>query len=44
VLARWNLHLKRHFADIRASELSTDQINAYIFRRQREELGAPRNP
>jgi integrase len=25
-----------HFADIRASELSSDQINAYIFRRQRE--------
>src|ERR1700692_1039317 len=36
VLARWNLPLKGHFADIRASELSTDQINAYIFRRQRE--------
>ena len=36
VLCRWNLHLKDHFADIRASELSSDDINDYIFFRQRE--------
>jgi hypothetical protein len=30
------LHLKDHFADIRASELSSDHINDYIFLRQRE--------
>lgn len=36
VLSRWKLHLKDHFADVYANELSTDWINAYIFRRQRE--------
>jgi len=36
VLCRWNLHLKDHFADIRASELGSDHINDYIFLRQRE--------
>ena len=37
VLARWNLHLKGHFADIRAGELSSDHIDSYILRRLREE-------
>lgn len=36
VLRRWNLHVKDHFADVYASELNSDWINAYIFRRQRE--------
>jgi integrase len=36
VQSRWRLHLKDHFGNVYASELSTDQINAYIFRRQRE--------
>jgi len=36
VLARWNLHLKGHFADVYASELSSDYINSYIGRRLRE--------
>lgn len=34
--ARWNLHLKGHFADVYASELSSDHINSYIGRRLRE--------
>lgn len=38
VLCRWNLHLKDHFADIRVSELSSDDINDYIFFRQREKV------
>jgi integrase len=36
VLSRWNLHLKSHFADLRAGELNSDQISAYIFLRQRQ--------
>jgi integrase len=36
VLSRWTRHLKGHFADIRAGELCSDHINAYILRRQRE--------
>jgi integrase len=36
VQSRWRLHLKDHFGNIYASELSTDQINAYILRRQRQ--------
>ena len=36
VACRWNLHLKSHFADLRAGELNSDHINAYIFQRQRE--------
>ncbi|MFZ2003163.1 MAG: tyrosine-type recombinase/integrase [Candidatus Sulfotelmatobacter sp.] len=35
-LSRWNLHLKGHFADVYASELSSDHINSYILRRLRE--------
>jgi integrase len=37
VLARWKLHLKALFGDVRASELSSDHINSYILRRLREE-------
>lgn len=37
VLARWNLHLKGPFADVYASELSSDHINSYIGRRLRED-------
>ena len=37
VLSRWKLHLKAHFADVRAGELSSDHINSYILRRLREE-------
>ncbi len=36
VQSRWRLHLKDHFGNVYAGELSTDQINAYILRRQRE--------
>lgn len=36
VLTRWNLHLKGHFAETRANELTTDHLSAYIFRRQRD--------
>lgn len=36
VLCRWNLHLKDHFANVFASELSSDDIARYIFARQRE--------
>jgi integrase len=36
VMTRWNLHLKDEFADVYANELSSDRINAYTFRRQRE--------
>lgn len=36
VQSRWRLHLKDHFGNIYARDLSTDQINAYSFRRQRE--------
>jgi integrase len=37
VLARWTLHLKGHFAEVYASELSSDHINSYILRRLRED-------
>lgn len=36
VLTRWNLHLKGHFGNVYASELSSDHINSYIGRRLRE--------
>jgi integrase len=36
VMTRWDLHLKDHFGDVYANELSSDWIKAYIFRRQRE--------
>ncbi len=35
-LSRWKLHLKGHFADVYASELSSDHINSYILHRLRE--------
>jgi hypothetical protein len=36
VACRWKLHLRNHFADLRAGELNSCHINAYIFQRQRE--------
>jgi integrase len=36
VLCRWNLHLKAHYADLRAGELTSADNDRYIFLRQRE--------
>ena len=37
--ARWNNHLKPHFADVLANGLSSDCISGYIFTRQKEKAG-----
>lgn len=36
VEGRWKRHLKRHFADMNASELTTDVLKRYIMLRQRQ--------
>jgi integrase len=39
VQTRWNNHLKPHFSDLWANELTTDHIDAYIAFRQKQKAG-----